>query len=192
MNTMLKIRRLPTIDIRTYKEVFSFPVIDYYEKIGFDFRTETFEELSIEFIDAYSANISSAKLVSGAEQLLGLLKDNGKENVIISAMKQEMLLRSVEERGILTYFRDIRGIGDIYAASKTSLAQDYVSDRGLSSGEILLIGDTTHDLEVAQAIGARCILIADGHQSEERLRATGAEVIPAFKELLPYILPKSL
>jgi len=192
MNTMLELRDLPTINIDTYKEVFNFPVEEYYQKIGFDFQKESFEKLSVEFIDAYTLNLNSAPLVSGAEQVLGILRSQRKENVILSAMKQDMLSISVHEKGIENYFRDILGINDIYAASKVSLALEYVKKRNVSAENILFIGDTIHDYEVADEIGSRCILIADGHQSEERLRATGAKVLPALTSLLSFILPKSL
>ncbi len=192
MNTMLEQRNLPTINLRIYKEVFNFPVMEYYEKIGFDFQVESFEKLSLEFMDAYTASLSEAFIVPGAEQVLRILTSLRKENVIISAMRRDMLINSVKEKGIENYFKAIKGIHDIYAASKTSLALDYVKERNLSAEDILFIGDTIHDYEVATEIGSRCILIADGHQSEERLKATGAKVIPALTAFLPYILPKSL
>ncbi len=192
MNTMLELRDLPIINLETYKEVFNFPVEEYYEKIGFDFQKESFKELSVEFINAYTLNLNVAPIVSGTEQVLRILTSQRKENVILSAMKQDMLYKSVQEKGIENYFKDILGISDIYAASKVSLAQEYVKKRDLSAENILFIGDTIHDYEVAKEIGSRCILIADGHQSEERLRATGAKVLPALTSLLQYILPKSL
>jgi phosphoglycolate phosphatase len=91
MNNMLQLRNLQTIDIGTYKEIFNFPVKEYYKKIGFDFQKESFEELSVEFMDAYTMNLSAAYIVNGAKEVLGFLKSRKKENVIISAMKQDML-----------------------------------------------------------------------------------------------------
>ena len=46
-----------------------------------------------------------------------------------------------------------------------------------------MIGDTTHDYEVAKHLGFKCILISDGHQSEERLRNTGVNILSELKEL---------
>jgi phosphoglycolate phosphatase len=57
---------------------------------------------------------------------------------------------------------------------------------------MVLVGDTLHDHEVALEIGCRCILVADGHQSEARLKATGAQVIDTLIDLIPAIVPKSL
>jgi len=47
-----------------------------------------------------------------------------------------------------------------------------------------LIGDTIHDFEVATELGVKCILIADGHQSLERLMQTGGIVIGDLNQLI--------
>ena len=65
MSQMLARRRMPLLNLELYKEVFSFPVIEYYQKIGFDFNRESFENLSIEFIDAYNLALGSAPLAKG-------------------------------------------------------------------------------------------------------------------------------
>ena len=184
MNNMLERRKMPALTLDLYKEVFSFPVIDYYQKIGFDFDKESFENLSVEFIDTYNLALGSAPLVKNAEKVLEYFTQAGKENVIISAMKSDMLKKSVAEKEIKHYFTEILGIENIYAASKSKLATDYVKKRSLNVNDIVLIGDTTHDYEVTQDIGCRCILVADGHQSEDRLRGTGAEIIPVLTDLL--------
>ncbi len=185
MNEMLLRRGMPELEIDLYKEVFGFPVIEYYQKIGFDFSKESFESLSVEFIDAYNKALGSAPLAADASRVLEYFKSIGKRNVIISAMKKDMLLNSVKGKGLTNYFTDILGIDDIYAASKSNIALDYVQHHLLDVSEIVLIGDTTHDYEVARDIGCRCILVADGHQSEKRLHTTGAEIIPVLNHLLP-------
>jgi phosphoglycolate phosphatase len=184
MNEMLKRRGMPVLNMEIYKDVFGFPVYDYYRKIGFDFDRESFEDLSVEFIDAYNHALGSAPLAGSAREVLEYFRAAGKQNVIVSAMKQDMLLKSVKDKGIGNYFADILGIHDIYAASKSEMAMKYVKSRKLDISEIIFIGDTEHDFDVALDIGCRCILIADGHQSEERLRATGAEVLPSLEALI--------
>jgi phosphoglycolate phosphatase len=54
--------------------------------------------------------------------------------------------------------------------------------------EAVLVGDTTHDYEVANAIGAQCILMPGGHHSKAKLQASGAVVMESPGEALDYIL----
>jgi len=53
MNRMLSKRELPELNIDKYRDVFTFPVIDYYKAIGFDFRKEPWDVAAHEFIWLY-------------------------------------------------------------------------------------------------------------------------------------------
>lgn len=191
MNTMMSQRKMPSMNMQKYREVFGFPVKDYYRRIGFDFQYESFEDLSVQFIDLYHSSLPGTGLVEGAERVLQYFHGQGKENIIVSAMQQEMLEDSVKLNGVEPYFDGILGIRDIYASGKLEVAQKFVSEKNIDPSNAVFIGDTTHDYEVARGIGCRCILVADGHQSRERLEDTGARVIGTLEELLAPIVPKS-
>ena len=44
MNAILKRRDMNTITLEKYREIFGFPVKDYYIKLGFDLEKESFED----------------------------------------------------------------------------------------------------------------------------------------------------
>jgi phosphoglycolate phosphatase len=184
MNDMLSKRQMKLLDIDYYKEVFGFPVKDYYEKLGFDFKKETFEALSVEFTQNYSSQVLSVTLAPDSELILKHFLEKGKNNIILSAMQQDMLVSIIEHAGLKTYFSDILGIDNIYAHSKSSPAIEYIRKNKISADEIILIGDTLHDFEVASEIGCNCILIANGHQSKRRLMKSGAKVLNSLIELI--------
>jgi phosphoglycolate phosphatase len=48
----------------------------------------------------------------------------------------------------------------------------------------LTLRDTEHDYEVARAMDADCILIANGHQSKTRLQALGVPVLDDVRSLV--------
>ena len=54
--------------------------------------------------------------------------------------------------------------------------------------ETVLIGDTNHDHEVADLIGAGCILIDSGNQSGMVLEKCGVPIIHSLRELLSIFL----
>jgi phosphoglycolate phosphatase len=183
MNEMLHKRQMKLMDVNFYKDVFGFPVIDYYKKLGFNFEKDSFENLSKEFIDNYSSKVASVKLAEDSELILRYFQEKGKNNIILSAMQKDMLSGLVEHTGLKSYFSDILGIENIYAHSKSSVALDYIKKNKIPESDILLIGDTLHDFEVALAIGCKCILITHGHQSLQRLQNSGATIINSLKEL---------
>ncbi len=61
MNHLLDIRKYPGIDKQQYREIFSFPVRNYYSSAGFDLKTENFDDVAIEFMDQYFARLNQAE-----------------------------------------------------------------------------------------------------------------------------------
>ena len=47
----------------------------------------------------------------------------------------------------------------------------------------MLIGDTIHDKEVADALGVECILVANGHQSINTLLSINTVVVDSLAEI---------
>ncbi len=183
INTLLERRKLPLLDKRAYKEVFSFPVKDYYEAIGFDFGKEDFSVPAGEFIELYDSHVENCPLQPAALETLSHFRQKGAQQFVLSAMQQTMLMHTLKHNGIVDFFEGIAGLDDHYAASKIQRGQQLISQFNIEKKNTWMIGDTDHDYEVANALGIRCILVADGHQSESRLKKTGATVIEALTDL---------
>ncbi len=49
--------------------------------------------------------------------------------------------------------------------------------KGFDPARAVMIGDSVHDYEVAQALGVGCVLQSGGHQPPETLQKTGAPVV---------------
>jgi phosphoglycolate phosphatase len=176
MNQMLARRGMPLLSKSRYRQLFRFPVQKYYIDLGFDFRRESFELLSVEFISIYRQLQAGASLHSGAVELLEGIRNKRISQVILSAMERTTLIGDVTSRGINQFFDDILGLDDHYANGKAEIAREYLSSSKLISDEIILVGDTQHDFEVAALLSCDCILVAQGHHSLDRLKATGASV----------------
>ncbi len=184
INSLLEKRRLPLLNTSSYREVFSFPVKDYYEKVGFDFSKEGFEIPAKEFIDQYNSEVNKCDLHENAVKVLEQFKINGLKQYILSAMKQDMLNTTLKQNNIYYYFEDIVGLDNHYAASKVERGRELIRRNNIKKDTALMIGDTEHDFEVARELGIGCVLIADGHQSQKRLENTGVKVLNSLQDLL--------
>lgn len=100
MNKMLKKRNLPGIDSKKYREIFDFPVTKYYLKLGFDFSNESFEELTVEFTTEYYQRFNECKLFNEAEEVLKKISDMGISQSILSASKEDVLMKSLPSWGL--------------------------------------------------------------------------------------------
>lgn len=184
INGMLQKRNLQKLSLDKYREVFSFPVKDYYQKIGFDFIAEPFEIPALEFIDNYNGRVQNCKLHENSINVLHYFQSVGIRQFILSAMKQDALDQCLEQQNISHYFEHVSGLDNHYAASKIENGQQLIAELNLNVNELVLIGDTVHDFEVASELGCQCVLIANGHQSRQILESTGALVIDELGQLL--------
>lgn len=164
-----------------YLEIFDFPVKDYYERVGFDFKKDSFEKIGREWMDLYEASYNEYKLMDGIKDILISNINNGYKNVILSASKLDNLIKQCEQLGIKDYFDDILGIDDIYAGSKEFIAKKWIEDK--NPDDCIFIGDTLHDLDVAKAMGVKCALVAKGHQSKRKLEAKCNNVYDDISEV---------
>lgn len=178
MNRLLGPRRLPLLDRTRYHALFEFPVARYYSSLGFDPHTDPFEKVSAEFIAGYEASRLEAALHRHARNTLHAVGAAGLGQSILSAYHRDTLREIVAHFGLTGFFREIAGLDNIHAHSKVALGRELVARLDLPPAEMLLVGDTLHDLEVARELGVACVLVAAGHHPAERLRAGGVPVYP--------------
>lgn len=188
INRMLARRGLPRTDLERYRDVFGFPVQGYYVELGFDLGSEDWDGMAREFHDDYAETARPAALREGARAALDALRAAGLPMSILSACELSILQRMVGERGVGGFFDHIFGLGDLYAESKIELGRRMLRDTGVDPDAALLVGDTVHDYEVAQALGCRAVLMAGGHQSSERLRRCGCPVLDGFDALAVHLV----
>ena len=177
MNMMLEKRNMQFLTTDRYKNIFTFPVQKYYESVGFDFEIDSFEELSVEYIDLYKKEALKSPLQIGAAELLEFFKSKGYSQIILSASEQKSLETQVKQRNIFEYFDTLLGLNNIHAKSKLNNALDYINNSSIETDRILLIGDTFHDYEVARAIGSECLLVNNGHQNLNQFEFDNPNII---------------
>ena len=187
INTMLAKRNLSQLTLTDYRDVFDFPVKTYYQSVGFDFDREPFPVLAHEYMEAYQAACLSCGLREGMPAVLEALRQANVRQVLLSATKQSILLDQVNILKIDGYFEPILGLDDILGNSKRDMAENWFATQPFLPDETVMIGDTTHDDEVARQIGCRSILLTGGHNSRERLAACGATVLDHPEEVIPLL-----
>lgn len=189
MNILLANRGLPLLEFERYREIFTFPVREYYQELGFDFAREPFDIPAHQFIDLYRENLHRAPLHRHSQSILSLFRERGFSQIILSAMEQNFLEETIADKGITGYFETVGGIRNHLGDGKLEMAAELLKGHELHKKDYVLIGDTVHDFEVARALGIRCVLVAIGHQSLRRLKQLDCIVVESLQDLKPEILP---
>lgn len=193
MNRMLARRGLPELaDLDRYREIFTFPVKDYYVLAGLDLTKEPFEDLAVEFMEDYTESAKACSLRPGAVEAIQAIHAMGLRQVVASASEQGDLERQLGEQGLAGSFHAVLGIADRLAGGKAGLAQAWMEREHIAKEDVLFVGDSLHDWEVAESLHCKCVLLAGGHQNEARLRTAGVPVLSGPKALVSYIQTKLL
>ncbi len=183
LNALLHTHGKEQVSSESYREHFCFPTRNYYKRFGLDGDIE-FDAAAKYYMDIYDRRRFECNLHQGAHHFLTKLRSTLKSQHILSAYKQDTLEEIVSHYGLSPLFDRLSGLSDIYGDSKVSRGKELIADHPeLASDTTVMIGDTLHDYEVAEALGIDCILLAHGHQSAERLHATGKPVFHNFLEL---------
>ncbi len=184
INRMLMARNLPVVARHTYRDVFDFPVKTYYRRLGFQLEHEDWDAIAREFHTHYAETARSTSLHAGVRDTLAELDRSAVGMSILSACESAILESMLARHGIRHYFAHVRGLDNLHAVSKLAQGQVLMTDLALDPGSVVLVGDTRHDVEVAEALGCQHVLVAAGHQHRRRLEQCSSRIVDSTAELL--------
>ena len=186
INVMLERKHLGRLTVEEYRSVFGFPVKPYYESIGFDFSRDDWDAVSRDFVNIYNDLAKNVELTPGIVPVLEGIKRQGVHQYVLSALKEDLLIGMLERFGIREYFEGVCGSNNIYADGKVARGMEMLRMFPIFPEETVMVGDTLHDAEVAEALGFDFRLYAGGHNSAERLAEKG-NVLPRMDALLEIV-----
>lgn len=178
-------RGLPPLeDVEHYKRVFGFPVVEYYRRMGYTFETESYEDVSREFVRLYAERFPACPLQAGARETIAAIHARGIPQALLSATGEETLRGQVALFGLSECFKRIIGMQDNLSHGKADRARAFFEEMRIDPARVLMIGDTDHDWAIARSLGCRCALLVPGHQSRAHLSSLGAPLLDSLSEAL--------
>jgi phosphoglycolate phosphatase len=130
-------------------------------------------------------------LYPGARETIDALAARADVMLGIATGKSQRGVRAVlDHHGLIERFAVIKTADDAPSKPHPGMVLDAMSETGASPHETVLIGDTTYDMEMARAAGARAIGVSWGYHHVDALHAAGAhEVVESFAELARMLTP---
>ena len=163
INTLLRDRKRNTISLTQYRQAFTFPIKEFYGRVGLPINNEEYEKLVSDYWSLYKSKAKDIPLMTGVLEVLNMLEKNQIKQYVLSASKK-MIFDQMSVYGIWELFEDVIAPQDGYALGKIELAKQCMSKQNISASNIIMVGDTLHDFETAEAIGIDCALVDKGHQ----------------------------
>ncbi len=187
VNDMLEMYGKPPLDLDTYYSYIDTPIYKFYEKI-FDLNVVTMEIIKPLFGEFYIKHEDKITLADGAEQAIEKCCQAGIKQYILSAAHIDDLSRHAKKLGVYDRFDKIEAATDYEAGSKIDRAKKLMLNENIVASECVMVGDTLHDFETANALGVECILYSKGHTDYETLKNTGKQVCSSFEKIVKLIL----
>src|SRR5437762_10760111 len=109
-------------------------------------------------------------LFSGMRDLLESLHAK-KVLGIATGKSRRGLDRSLEATGLKAYFRASRCADETHPKPHPAMLLELMDELDVAVGGALMIGDTSHDLEMARAAGVDALAVTYGAHAEDSLRS---------------------
>lgn len=182
VNDMLERKGRQPITLDDYYTYVETPIIGFYCHILPPDELD-FQDISRQFHSDYARHINKTGLAEGAYELLHKLKAMGVHQYIITANILSEAEELIEKFGISACFDKILGAENTLAESKIDRAKAFFKELNISRNDAILIGDTLHDLETANALGIDCVLVSYGHQGRRLLEEHNAFTVNSLKDV---------
>jgi len=184
----------PSISMELFRSTQIRPLEKFYLAIGLteDEAPQALENERSIFHDSYEPLADLVPLREGAVDILCDAQKSGVTNIVVSnhltdQIKRIMRLRSIEHHfdEVLAYASRDKQYRDMTKGEKL---HRYMQTNALDSADVIIIGDTLEEIEIARTYGMTSVAITGGIHSEQRLRALNPDhVIHTLPELRPIL-----
>jgi phosphoglycolate phosphatase len=114
-------------------------------------------------------NTVPAPLFSGVNELLDELHHEGYTLAISTGKSRAGLKQSIEEHNVADYFTTTRCAGENKSKPHPEMLHEILHELNFSAEQAVMIGDSTHDLEMANNANMSCIGVTHGVHDEKTL-----------------------
>ena len=117
----------------------------------------------------YLRRDADTTLFPGAAETVAALHEAGFLLAVATGKGRRGLQRALETTGLKAYFHATRCADEGFAKPHPGMLQGLMDELGVASARALMIGDTTHDMEMAQAAGVSRLGAAYGAHAKDDL-----------------------
>ena len=105
INTLLSKRNKNTILLSQYRQAFTFPIKEFYRRVGFPIEGEEYQQLVCDYGELYKSNSKGIPLMAGALDVLRSLNQKQIRQYILSASDRRMVLDQISAYGIRHFLK---------------------------------------------------------------------------------------
>jgi len=128
-----------------------------------------------DFVAAYRRNFIARQddmaLFEGVRELVAGLESRGHAMAVATGKSRRGLDHSLESTGLARYMRSSRCADETQPKPHPAMLLELMEETGFRGEQLLMIGDTSHDLGMARSAGVDAVAVTYGAHPAESLRA---------------------
>ena len=110
-------------------------------------------------------------LFPGVGEALDRLAARGYLLAVATGKSRRGLDHALEQTGLAPLFHATRTVDEAFSKPHPKMLLDILEELGVQAGAAAMIGDTTHDLQMARSAGTAAIAVCNGSQGRSELAA---------------------
>ena len=165
---------VPVPDDASARHVIGLGLVDALRYIAPALPRERYSELSGRYRDLYVAQENEIPLFDGVRELLDELAAAGFLLAVATGKSRAGLKRALDLQGVADRFFATRCADEGPPKPHPEMLLHLMDRAGVEPGATLMIGDTSHDLELARNAGAAAVAVAWGAHPADGLAQFGA------------------
>jgi phosphoglycolate phosphatase len=149
---------------------------------------QTYPLVSQRYRHHYLMRDHETPLFAGVGDLLAQLKQRGHTLAVATGKSRAGLQRSLQHVGLAHLFDATRCADETFSKPHPAMLHELMADLLMSAPETLMIGDTTHDLDMAANAAVAALGVGYGAHPSEQLRTRAAlEVVDSVDSLTAWL-----
>jgi phosphoglycolate phosphatase len=141
-----------------------------------DLPSQRYPELTERYRHHYLARDHELLLFDGVEKMLEELVATGYRLAVATGKSRQGLERALDGSGLGPYFHGSRCADECFSKPHPQMLEELMEEFGVSPATTLMIGDTTHDLQMARNAGVTGVAVTYGAHPATLLKTES----PAF------------
>jgi len=179
---------LPIPDDAVARHVIGLGLIDAVRHVAPSLSRERYAELSAAYRARYLAQDDEIVLFEGVREMLGELERAGHLLAVATGKSRAGLARALQHQGIAGHFVATRCADEGFPKPHPDMLLALMDCAGVGAGDTLMIGDTTHDMELAQNAGAAALALTHGaHRADELTRCAPLATLGSIAQLRAWL-----
>ena len=164
---------LPVPDRRTASHVIGLGLSDSLRQAMPALPPERYREFLALYRSFFIEREDSLSMFPGAAELLAELKRRGHRLAVATGKPRRGLERALEASGLSPLFAASRCGDETRPKPDPAMLLELLEELAIGREDGLMIGDTSHDLQMAKSAGVDAVAVAYGAHPGEALRALG-------------------